>query len=98
MIGLKIENVNIVMTYREWNFDGNPKTSDIKLQLDRWNQFLMKASKMKGNNSFIIGDINFDYWNSSSNHQTQLEPLKEATRDYLATNGWVQLVKSCFIR
>ena len=92
MVGVKIEECKIVMTYREWNKGGVMKTNGIGEQTARWENFTNKVAQMKGKNCFLIGDMNYDFWRTNSEYQKTLEPIREVTRDNLMTQGWVQII------
>ena len=46
----------------------------------------------KGKDKYLIGDLNFDYWNDTAS-QKQLRQIKSLVVDNVVAEGWSQVVK-----
>lgn len=89
---MKVGDTKILMLYREWLYDGNTKTQDIKLQEEQWRTFISAWKKIKGR-QLVMGDCNFEYWRQETTHHANLANIRDEVLDNIVPRGFTQCVR-----
>ena len=89
---IKIENFKFLYYYREWRREGVKLTDKMELQELRWQDFLDKVEKVKGQ-LVMLGDTNICDMYEDTAHQKSLGNLREMMRDKLCGGGMTQMIK-----
>ena len=95
-LGIKIDKYQIYGIYREWCINGSKDSRKVEEQSKRYEEFVKKWSKLKTKWNIVLGDMNWDprLLEERTQHQKNLEPLREITEDLILSHGWYQLIKN----
>ena len=89
---LKIDSWTITGAYREWAKEGVPETRGIQKELQRFENFAEKWTRLRGKN-VVMGDFNMELMpDEDDEHQKELEPIRQVVEDSILAAGWVQLI------
>lgn len=88
---LKIQDTKVLMTYREWSYDGDTDTQDFDLQEERWETFVDKWKRLRGR-VIAMGDFNYEYWRQETPHHARCLKMKNAVLENIIPRGYTQCV------
>ena len=90
---LRMDNLRVIMTYREWSKGGDMTTKTPELQERRWDQFVNKLAGLRGKiDNIVYGDMNYDYWVDSTQYQRGFDGIRNNFKCKLVSKGWTQWV------
>ena len=89
---LKIDSWTVCGAYREWAKEGVPETRGINKELERFEKFAEKWTRLRGK-TVMMGDFNVELIPAEDDeHQKDLEPIRQIIEDSILATGWVQLI------
>ena len=91
VVGIEIGKWKLFSVYREWAKEGDQSTRDLEFQIERFKTLVEFWTKQKGRCCFL-GDFNFDPRPNVSQHQENLEKIRELVADEILQRGWLQII------
>ena len=89
---IKVDQVKLIMLYREWHKDGDENLGSFPQQEERWRGFVEKWRGLKGRVN-VVGDCNFEFWRMDTAHHRNCQGLKNEVVEKILPRGYVQVVR-----